>query len=193
VPRPRSYRREEALDRAVDAFWTTGYTATSMRSLLSSTGVPPASLYAEFGGKEGLFLAALDRYIDVSRRGYEATLSGDARGLDALRGHFGAYTVEGLARGCLLVNSLGEREEIPPGAMARMDLFFGWVRSQFLRHLELAAAGGRLRPGSDPEVLASLLLALDQGLVVAGKLPSERGRALQGVQALLHLLRADCG
>lgn len=191
MPRPRTYHRNEAVDLAVEAFWASGYTATSMRALLAATGVPPASLYAEFGGKDGLFLAALDRYIDASRRAYESTLCGPLEGLDALRGHFGGYSDEGLARGCLLVNSLGERDGIPAGAMERMELFFGWVRSQYARHLELAAAGGSLRSGMDLEAVASLHLALDQGLAVAGKLPSEEGRALRGVQAFLGLLEGE--
>jgi len=191
MARPRSYRRDEALDQAVEAFWDSGYTATSMRTLLAATGVPPASLYAEFGGKDGLFLAAMDRYIEASRRAYESTLCVGEEGLEALRRHFAAYTPEGLARGCLLVNSLGERDELPAVALERMDGFFGWVRAQYARHLEIAQARGELRAGADPEALASLLLAVDQGLVVAGKLPSEGGRALRGVEAFLGMLESE--
>ena len=193
MARPRTYHRDEALDQAVDAFWASGYTATTMRTLLAATGVPPASLYAEFGGKDGLFLSALDRYIEAGRRAYESTLCGGEEGMAALRGHFATYTPEGLARGCLLVNSLGERDEIPAEALERMDAFFAWVRAQYARHLELAAARGQLRSGMDPDALASLLLALDQGLVVAGKLPSEGGKAMEGMQGFLGLLASEGG
>lgn len=188
MPRPRSYDRERAVDRAVDAFRATGYTATSMRDLLAATGVPPASLYAEFGGKDGLFLAALDRYIDESRALYEHALEGDAEGLEALRGHLESYRFDGEFRGCLLVNSLGERTEIPAEALARMDAFFGWVRDRYARHFRLARDRGELRPGSDPDALASALLAFDQGLAVAGKLPGERPGLARAVASFLDAL-----
>jgi TetR/AcrR family transcriptional repressor of nem operon len=190
VPRPRTYEREAAIELAMDAFWATGYTATSMRDLIATTGVPPASLYAEFGGKDGLFLEAVDRYIAISRAWYETSLAAGDEGFAAVRRHLESYDFGGDTRGCLLVNSLGERGEIPAPALARIDTFFRWVRQRYARHLRAAARHGELRPGADPDALASALLAFDQGLAVAGKLPGERKRLAASVRALLEVMAA---
>jgi len=188
MPRPRSFDRDAALGRAVDAFWATGYLGTSMRALLAVTRVPPASLYAEFGGKAGLFLVAVERYIEGSRREYERTLCAGAPGLAVLRRHLDARACGGDPRGCLLVNALAERSEVPPDALARA--FFSWVRGQYARHLHAAQKGGELRAGAEPEALALALLALDQGLALAGKLPVERARLSEAVRALFDAVAA---
>lgn len=188
MPRPRTWDRDAVLDRAVDAFWATGYAATSVRDLLEATGVPPASLYAEFGDKDGLFLAAVERYIEVNRGWYERTLGDGTEGLGSLRRHFGSYAFEGDTRGCLLVNALGERAGIPEEAVERMDAFFGWVRERYEGHLRAAERAGELRAGADPRELAAALLAFDEGLAVAGRLPGERRRLAAGVAAFLRLL-----
>ena len=43
-------------------FWERGYNATSISDLVDHLGVNRQSLYDTFGGKDHLFLAALERY-----------------------------------------------------------------------------------------------------------------------------------
>ncbi|TKI06147.1 TetR/AcrR family transcriptional regulator [Martelella alba] len=61
--RPKQFDRDIALDKALDLFWRHGYEATSMSDLVEATGAKAPTLYAEFGNKEGLFKAAVDRYV----------------------------------------------------------------------------------------------------------------------------------
>ena len=46
------------------AFWEHGYEATSLAKLLAVTGLSESSLYAAFGDKHQLFVAAFDLYRD---------------------------------------------------------------------------------------------------------------------------------
>lgn len=62
--RPKLFDRESALDKALELFWAHGYEATSLADLVEATGAKAPTLYAEFENKEGLFRAALDRYIE---------------------------------------------------------------------------------------------------------------------------------
>ncbi|EXU76054.1 TetR/AcrR family transcriptional regulator [Erwinia mallotivora] len=62
--RPKTFDREMALDKALELFWLHGYEATSLSDLVAATGAKAPTLYAEFTNKEGLFRAALDRYIE---------------------------------------------------------------------------------------------------------------------------------
>src|SRR6202011_688874 len=58
----KQFDRDEVLDRAMAAFWTRGYEATSIDDLVQATGIGRGSLYGTFGDKRQLFLAALDHY-----------------------------------------------------------------------------------------------------------------------------------
>lgn len=60
--RPRSFDRDAALERAMRVFWRQGYEATSINDLTRAMDINPPSLYAAFGDKERLFLAAVERY-----------------------------------------------------------------------------------------------------------------------------------
>lgn len=60
--RHREFDATAAKKTAMDVFWRQGYAATSIGDLVEATGVSRSGLYAEFGSKWGLFLAALELY-----------------------------------------------------------------------------------------------------------------------------------
>lgn len=62
--RPRSFDPDEVLDKARAVFWNLGYAATSLDDLAAATGLNRPSLYAAFGDKHALYLAALKRSRD---------------------------------------------------------------------------------------------------------------------------------
>jgi AcrR family transcriptional regulator len=63
--RPQSFEMAHVLDAAVLEFWSNGYEGTSLDNLTKAMGINRPSLYAKFGNKHGLFLAAIDRYIET--------------------------------------------------------------------------------------------------------------------------------
>src|SRR5690242_13288835 len=70
--RPRSFDPDAVLEKARAVFWNLGYAAASLDDLAAATGLNRPSLYAAFGDKRALYLAALDR----SRREGIAALTG---------------------------------------------------------------------------------------------------------------------
>jgi len=77
IARPKAFDREKALMQALQLFWRKGYSATSVEDLSSALHLSRSSLYATFGDKRTLFLAALRLYIEL-------THSNDVRHSDAL-------------------------------------------------------------------------------------------------------------
>jgi len=59
--RPRNFDRDTVLRAALQRFRTHGFAATSLDDLADATGVNRPSLYAAFGDKRALYLAALGR------------------------------------------------------------------------------------------------------------------------------------
>src|SRR5512146_693687 len=62
MARPQEFETTEALRNAMRVFWSKGYEAASLADILAATGLSKSSLYATFGDKRELFLAAFDAY-----------------------------------------------------------------------------------------------------------------------------------
>ena len=60
--RKKSYDRDVLVRKAMEIFRDHGFAGTSAEMLVEGLGVNRYSLYAEFGSKQALFNAALQRY-----------------------------------------------------------------------------------------------------------------------------------
>ena len=58
-------KREHLLDIAAERFLASGFSAVSVDELVASAGQSKTNVYSWFGGKEGLFLATIDRLLDA--------------------------------------------------------------------------------------------------------------------------------
>lgn len=61
--RPPAFNHDEALEKALQVFWTHGYEGASMAELTAAMGMNKPSIYAAFGNKEELFRQALNKYM----------------------------------------------------------------------------------------------------------------------------------
>ena len=66
MPSPKGYKRDEVLDHAIELFRRQGYSATTTAELVDALGMNRKSMYAEFGSKQELFEAALERYSEIN-------------------------------------------------------------------------------------------------------------------------------
>jgi len=66
--RPRSFDKDIALEKAMKLYWKQGYANTSLVDLTETLGITKPSLYAAFGGKEQLFISALELYAQQQLR-----------------------------------------------------------------------------------------------------------------------------
>src|SRR5258708_39705919 len=62
--RPKGFRREEVLEKAMPDFWKHGFADTSLQGRERATGVHKSALYTEFRDKEDLFQACLRHYLE---------------------------------------------------------------------------------------------------------------------------------
>jgi AcrR family transcriptional regulator len=105
--RPRSFDEQEALEKAIQVFWSKGYDGVTIDDLVAGMGVGRPSLYAVFGDKRTLFLRVLRAYAE--RKGGRAAkaLLAPQHLRDSLvrflRYAVESATEEGSAVGCLIV------------------------------------------------------------------------------------------
>lgn len=168
--RPRSFCKDEALDRAMTIFWRHGYEGASLASLTEAMGINSPSLYACFGSKEGLFKAVLLRY-DARRENFmKAVLAApDAAGVAEafLYGvaDFAADTSGQNPPGCLMLQgglSCGGGSEIPDALARHRAEKEAMLRERF----EAARKSGDLAKTSNPAALARYLSAIANGICV---------------------------
>lgn len=160
--RPRAYDPVEALKGARDVFWLKGYAATSLDDIVGATGMNRPSLYAAFGDKEAIYLAALK----MQGENLVTTIAG-ACALDMKTRPFMDYFFnrcidsymsgpEG-PRGCFLVGTaLTEslmREDV--GAVVRDA--FGRCEDLFEQRFKASRKAGELPKSADPRAVAMLV------------------------------------
>src|SRR5205085_10050117 len=124
MARPREFDVEAALERAMDAFWTKGYEATSLDDLCEVTGLSRSSLYATFGSKRNLLLRTVDHYAAQRSPSIVAVLARPLRvqeAFAALAREFIDHIVSGTGRrGCFLGNCAAELPRHDRAAIARV-------------------------------------------------------------------------
>jgi TetR/AcrR family transcriptional repressor of nem operon len=152
------------------AFWAHGYAGTSIQDLVDATGVNRASLYATFGDKDRLFLAALDRYVGQVTAARLARLAEAETAREGVRRFFEDLISfgmnEGRGLGCLLTNSVVELAPHDPRVATKLEASLGRVRNALEDTIRRGQAAGEFAPDRDPQALASFLLTVNQGLRV---------------------------
>ena len=83
--RRKTYDRDDLIERSMEMFRDHGFAGTSTEMLVEGLGVNRYSLYAEFGSKQGLFDAALQRYDEEVLGRRFGPLEAPGAGVDEVR------------------------------------------------------------------------------------------------------------
>jgi TetR/AcrR family transcriptional repressor of nem operon len=173
VPWEKQFDVDEVLDKAMRAFWSRGYEATSMQALLKRMGINRGSLYATYRDKHELFLAALRKYAETVHHKRLAEFEARYGPLEAIRHAFLVFTAQASDKegncGCFLTNTALE--------LAARDSDAGRIVAQaqketeawFARMIRKGKAEGDVAPHVKPGEAASALLALLIGLSVLAR------------------------
>lgn len=168
--RPKSYDRDDILARAMRAFWRHGFEATSLSDLERHTGVNRSSLYTEFGSKQGLYEAALDRYLREEVPRFIGELRAADAGLDTIEAvlrRFASWAgTPGTEPGCMMCNAATETATDDPAARGFVQRYVETLDADLRHALEGARARGELDPELDAQLWARKLATTLLGMMV---------------------------
>ncbi len=116
MPRKKSYKEIDVIEKAMHTFWRNGYEATSVRLLEEKMGINQFSIYASFGNKEGVFIKSMQFYNAKLKSEILNKLVNSNNGIEGIKQYFYDFLMfvkhNNKYRGCLLTNSLNELDSI---------------------------------------------------------------------------------
>lgn len=175
--RPAKFDRDEAVQIALDAFWSDGYEASSVKALSEKMGMTRSSFYNAFGTREALFRETLRFYAERSpdRTLDEADFDDTGWSVRALITRTFANIVhvrgqEPDGRGCMIVNAITELADKPDHEIGRLvcELIQGSTQ-RFQTLLEWGVDRGELPPDYPVRDSALALQNLMVGMNVMAK------------------------
>jgi TetR/AcrR family transcriptional regulator, transcriptional repressor for nem operon len=179
-----------ALERVEELFWRNGVASTSIQDVASTTGLNRSSLYATFGGKRELYLAALRRYVQLRAEPAARVLAEAGDGLAAI-GAFFAGLIEVRTSGpfagwgCMIVNAHTSAEGNDPEVRALLDGYHRTLCDAFVAALRRSA----LKPTTDIEATAELLALLAYGVNLRSRAGEPAATLLRTTSAALAPLQ----
>jgi AcrR family transcriptional regulator len=193
--RPRAFDKEKALDAAMLVFWRNGYPGTSLADLTHAMAISKPSLYAAFGNKEQLFIAALEQY--VSQHGFpilEHLFVNDQpfgqRLFSYLKSVSQLYSDPNLPAGCMLANSMCESagDSVPKTAHSLISNLNQGTKQRLIEFFAQEQAKGELKSQSSPLSLALYLMSVTSGMAVLARndaTPAELDEMIEHVVATI--------
>jgi TetR/AcrR family transcriptional regulator, transcriptional repressor for nem operon len=179
-----SFERDEAIAKALDVFWQSGYAATTPQELVEGLGIGKGSLYHAFDSKRGLYDLTLMEYGRRRSELLNTTLNQPGPRLEALTAGIG--TLVGLddprSNGCFMVNAVAEHgtdDEVVSNAASTL---FGLIEKAFKKCLSDGIVEGDVRQDLDVRHAATQLLAT----VIGASILVRTGAKRSVVQRLLR-------
>jgi len=190
--RPRQYDRDEVLEKATDLFWEKGFEATSMNEMVARSSLNKHSLYSEFGDKEKLFIECIDYYISKSNRVVIDILTKKPLGLNNIEAFFDDrvnYAASEDCKGCLIVNSVTEKEILSEEINLKVKSFISKFKAVFYNCLQAAQDKNEISEDKDCKTLADYLVCFTFGLVNIGKNETKKKELRKMVDVALSAVR----
>ncbi len=195
--RPRNYIPEEALERALLAFWKGGYSGTSLDTLAAATGLNRPSLYAGLGDKRTIYIKSMRRFQKHAREYVGTALApqpGDRSFADVIARYLhAAIEVDGPQEntgvsGCAVISTAtaealtdSEIRQVLNEVLEEMD-------SQLLDRLKQAKKNGELSLDVDIEALGFLLSSTAHSIGIRARAGQTKQEIEKRVDALVRTL-----
>ncbi|MGP3926862.1 TetR/AcrR family transcriptional regulator [Streptomyces sp. 8N616] len=194
MPDVKHFDVDALLDAVVRLFWRQGMSSTGIQTLVAATGVSRSSLYATFGNKDGLYVAALRRYIERNSTPAFAWLASNPSGLPAIEdffadliqmrssGHYAGW-------GCMVTNAHSGPECNDPEVRRVLDRHHQQLEKAMRSVLGTAAARGQVPRTLDLDSTAAVLAVVTYGINLRSRAGADPEALGATVAAVLDPLR----
>jgi TetR/AcrR family transcriptional repressor of nem operon len=171
--------RRRVIERAAPVFNQRGYRGSSLRDVMEATGLEKGGIYNHFRNKDELAVAAFEHNVDLIRQRIRAALAGRRHSVDRLRAILDVYRTFGVdppyAGGCPLLNAAVDSDDTSPAMRERVRAAMDELRDGTLgRIVARGIERGELRPGTDADAVATVVVSGIEGALMLSHLYRDR-------------------
>ena len=192
MARPREFCVDQALERALDAFWVNGYEATSVCDLMEAMDLQKGSLYKAFGDKHSLYMSALEHYIQQSHAFDRDTLENAASPKEGickwLNRDIKKKCSDSMKRGCFVVNALTELAYKDEKVATAIKNHISNMTKLLTKTIQQGQEIGEFRSDVSASGIAQILVTHLFGLATLGKAVTTKSASLKGIKDILTLI-----
>ncbi|BCJ46090.1 TetR family transcriptional regulator [Actinoplanes ianthinogenes] len=191
MPDIKHFDPDATLDTVVRLFWKQGVASTGIQDIVNATGLNRSSLYATFGGKQQLYMAALERYVSDRSHPVLGRLAQDGRGLPAVVDFFANLidmrcSGEFAQWGCMISNAHAGTENGDADVRAVLDRQHRRLHDALRAALTTAQSQGQLAENADPETGAQVLALLAHGVNLRSRAGADAAELRRTVAAAIE-------
>lgn len=179
-------KHQATIEKATHLFWQDGFEGVSIADVVQATGVNRYALYQVFGGKKGIFIAALDAYCDHAK---DAMVTALARpggtALEAIKTVVRQKITDAgmFHAGCLMTTTAVELAAKDEDVAARMQFYITELRALMTAAISRAQSEGDLNPTASTEGLMELMFNMFLGIGVQARMGIPQAQVLTCVDA----------
>lgn len=158
-------RREQIITAAIELFGEVGYRAAGLRDIAARAGITHPGLLYHFGSKEELLAAVLE-YRDTEQESMLASVQPEPAEVVRAIYQVVAANAEQSKIVEMFTMLAAESTDAAHPAHTYFEQRYALLRARFTRLAQVLVDAGMLRPGIQPQVVATNLIALLDGLQI---------------------------
>jgi TetR/AcrR family transcriptional repressor of nem operon len=176
MPRPKQYKYEAVLDKAMQMFWAKGYNGTSVQELVDFLKLSKASMYEAFTDKHGLFMATLENFRKRTQDNIKLITALPAR--EGIAASFDSavadLTDSRYRRGGFLTNTAAELAPHDKEVEKLVLACFDDLENMYITLINKGKDNGDISKDKDTKALAFYFTSSLQGLMVYSKAKQDK-------------------
>lgn len=166
--------RENIIRQAAELFNRQGFSGASMSDIMAATGLQKGGIYRHFESKEALALEAFDYAVGIMGARFAAAVSGKDDAIERLRAIVGVFAAlphdPPVPGGCPMMNASIENDDGNPALRDRARHAMDGLRDLVRRTVAKGKEKEQVRPETDGDELATLLVSTLEGAVMMSRL-----------------------
>ncbi len=166
--------REHIIAQAAELFNRQGFAGASLSDVMAATGLQKGGIYRHFESKEALAVEAFDYAVQRMADRFAAALQDRRTAPERLHAIVDVFAAlhddPPVPGGCAVMNAMIENDDgNNPALRERARTAMDGLRALIRRTVQGGLGRGELRPGTDPEVVATVLISTLEGAVALSR------------------------
>lgn len=190
--RPKHYKDEELIDRALKVFWSKGYNAASAQDLMQAMNIGQGSFYRTFpGGKKELYQKSLKRQAEKTIYRFNNELEESKDQIQFIRDFFmtiGSRSKSQVNDGCFFGNTIVELSNLEEETKLISVNLLTKMRDNIEKAISKAQSQGKLKTKQSSKAIALHLINLWNGINITQRAYPDEEQINEMIEINLQVL-----